>query len=79
MADKATEIWIEKFDLSNVDYGFLANFKYLTTIRLNQCTNAPSKDKPPKNLPTDLLNLKSIFVDGINIYTPKLIKDDAYI
>ena len=73
LTEKATEISIENFDLSNVDYGFLAGFQFLATIRINKCTNAPSKTQPPKNLPTaDLPNLKSIFVDGTNIFTPAL-------
>lgn len=67
-----TDFSIENFDVNDLDYGFLANFKFLTSITINKCTNAPSKAKPPLNLPiTNLMNLKTISVDGTNIFTPK--------
>jgi len=66
-----TDFSIENFDVIDLDYDFLSNFEFLTNIGINKCTNAPSEVKPPINLPTSLLNLKTIFVDGTNIYTPK--------
>lgn len=68
---KITDFTVENFDVKDLDYSVLWPFKFVKNVGINKCSNAPSKAQPPNNLPTtDLVNLKTISVDGTNIYTP---------
>ena len=58
-AATCTLFTIQMFDISNLDYSFLAGFNVLTKLLLNQCTVGAN---PLKNLP-NLPNLV-VLVDG---------------
>ncbi len=59
---------IQNFDVINVDYSFLNNFNSLSSVQINQCSNAPSSTKLPKNLTEKLPKLSNFLVDNVNIY-----------
>lgn len=63
-AATCTGITIEQFDVGNFDYSFLAGFKALTTINLNNCVNNPTATNGPRNLPKNQ-NLISVLVNGV--------------
>ena len=63
-----TNLIIQNFDVANVDYSFLNNFNSLSSVQINQCSNAPSAAILPKNLSQTLPKLSNFLVDNVNIY-----------